>query len=322
MANDRERRGMMKRICVLVFSIFLAQNIFANDKVHSVVVRYDLPRQIATGNLQIDLFGQKEIGLAHLNQEQSEVAGDVSHKSPWLAAGLSALLPGAGEFYAENYWKAALFFAVDVAAWTIAYSNDKKGDDQTTYFQSIADEKWNVVKYAEFSLNRFLSEAPENRRAVISANLIRDRNAALPSQRVDWRLMNEFEDYISRSQAGKYYSHRLPEYGEQQYFELIGKYPQFNPGWFDAPPDWVYSETDVSPTLKAYAVERGKANDYYARATTFVTVAIVNHVLSAFDAAWTASSYNKHLHASMQMQTIPTEFGFTQVPVTRVEYRF
>jgi hypothetical protein len=315
----------MKHLAMLfALTIVIAQNLQARQAERSVVLQSDGQKQIMTGNLQIDLFGKQDIGPTFLVQDQSPATSEISRKSPWLAAGLSAVVPGAGEFYAENYWKAALFLAIDVAAWTIAYTSDKKGDDQTVFFQGIANEKWNVVKYAQYSLDKFLAlpEVPADRRAAINAGLIINPSASLPSQRVNWTLMHEFEDYISRSQTGKYYSHRLPEYGEQQYFELIGKYPQFNPGWFDAPDNWEYSETNVSPTLKYYAVERGKANDYYSRATTFVTVAVVNHVLSALDAAWSASNFNKHVHTSVRIQRIPTEYGVAQVPVARVEYSF
>ncbi len=307
-------------------SVLCIHRLLAGVPEPSLMVQAPVYTQVVTGNIQVDLFGKKELGVLLFDQDQTNGAADFSRKSPWLAAGLSAVLPGAGEFYAENYWKAALFLAIDVAAWTIAYTSDKKGDDQTVFFQGIANEKWNVVRYAQYSLDNFLTlaEVPTNRRDAIRTGLIVNPSAALPSQRVNWALMNEFERYISSSQAGKYYSHQLPPYGDQQYFELIGKYPQFNPGWFDAPANWVYdvNEDNVSPTFKSYATERGKANDYYSRATSFVTIAIVNHVLSALDAAWTASNYNKSIHASMRMQTIPTEFGLARVPVARVEYRF
>ncbi len=56
--------------------------------------------------------------------------------------------------------------------------------------------------------------------------------------------------------------------------------------------------------------------------TTYVTIAIVNHVLSAVDAAWTAASYNRNLHASVRMQQVPTYRGYALIPVARVEYSF
>ena len=311
----------MKSFVAIVLIIAGTSELIAGGEVQSVVVtRGSNPVQL-TGNFQVDFFGQKEIGLSPL-QNETEPVPEVHRKSPWLASGLSLVLPGAGEFYAENYWKAALFVAIDVAAWGLAYSFDKKGDNQTNFFQGYANQHYSVVKYAEFSRDNFTQFIPESRRAVMQTQLVQGSSDQPPWQRVNWTLLNELERYISASGPGKYYSHTLPLYGEQQYFELIGKYPQFTPGWDDAILPYVYSENNATPNFRYYASERGKANDFYSKATTFVTVAIVNHVLSALDAAWTASSYNKSLHASIQMQSVPTGYGYTQVPVARFQYSF
>ncbi len=307
----------MKSVVVIVLIIACTSELIAGGEVQSVVVaRGPKPVQL-TGNFRVDFFGQREIGMLQL-QNEAEPLSEVNWKSPWLAAGLSFVLPGAGEFYAENYWKAALFLAIDVAAWGLAYSFDKKGDNQTEFFQGYANQHYSVVKYAQFSLERFI---PANRRQEF-AGLVTGTESQPPWQRVNWAILNRLEREISATAEGKYYSHTLPLYGEQQYFELIGKYPQFTPGWDDAVLPYVYSEDNATPNFRYYASERGKANDFYSKATTFVTVAIVNHVLSALDAAWTASSYNKNLHASIRMQSVPTGYGYARVPVARVEYSF
>lgn len=311
----------MKSIGIVVLVAAATSGLVAGGQSQSVViVRGSAPSEL-TGNFQVDFFGQKELATLPL-QDQTELLSEVHRKSPWLASGLSIVLPGAGEFYAENYWKAALFLAIDVAAWGLAYSLDKKGDNQTEFFQGFANQHYSVVKYAEFSRDNFTQFIPENRRTVMQTQLVQGSPNQPPWQRVNWTLLNELERYISASGPGKYYSHTLPLYGEQQYFELIGKYPQFTPGWDDAVLPYVYSEDNATPNFKYYSIERGKANDFYSKATTFVTVAIVNHVLSALDAAWTASNFNRSLHASVRMQTIPTGFGYARVPVARLEYSF
>jgi hypothetical protein len=40
-----------------------------------------------------------------------DTTGFVMHKDPWLAIGLSAALPGAGQVYNEQIWKAPIIFA-------------------------------------------------------------------------------------------------------------------------------------------------------------------------------------------------------------------
>ncbi|MER3524565.1 MAG: hypothetical protein C4326_11015 [Ignavibacteria bacterium] len=306
---------MNKRWSVVLSGVALvlvATRMFAEEGPRSVVFRSPSHRAALTGNLETDLFARTYLAFTpRLEQE-----GDNSlstRKSPWLAAGLSLVLPGAGEFYAESYWKSALFLALDVAAWGLAIHFDKKGDRQTTFFQSFADEHWSVVKYAQFSLEYFIPTERWNEYAGLIAP-----GSNPPWQRVNWNLLNRLEREISGTPNGRYYSHTLPPYGDQQYYELIGKYPQYNPGWDDAELPYIYSETNVTPRFKYYAGERGKANDFYRTATTFLTVAIVNHVLSALDAAWSAASYNRSVHASMRLQYIPTEFGYARVPCVQV----
>jgi hypothetical protein len=272
-----------------------------------------------TGNLRVDLFGSTLGAAGPLMQQTTGEQEPIGKKSPWLAAGMSLVVPGSGEFYAESYWKAAAFFVVDVVAWTVAISNDKKGDDQTASFQGYANEKWSVAKYANWTLD--------------NASYITDGAVANPRDdyqvfdtngNVNWSELNRLERAI-----GEWYSHTLPPYGEQQYYELIGKYEQFYQGWDDANPalrDYapIKNELDSKGTATHfgyYSVERGKANDYYATASTAVTIAIVNHVLSAIDAAWSAGSFNRDLKLRVGMQSIPRGSGYAHLPALQLSYR-
>jgi hypothetical protein len=254
-----------------------------------------------TGNLHVDLFGLKALAPGpQVQQEQAPMALP-AHKSPWLAAGMSALVPGAGQVYAESYWEAALFVAVDVAAWIVAYKYDEKGDKQTDLFQNFANANWSVVKYAEYTQQNLAppGKVYDWRKPGTEGMDPFDR----PWTQVRWEVINEMERDI-----GGYYSHTLPPYNEQQYYELIGKYPQFSEGWRDADPslgsDYETIKAHLSPMFLGYSVERGKANDYYRSATTWVTIAIVNHLLSAADGAWSALRYNS-AQASASMRLVP-----------------
>jgi len=105
-----------------------------------------------SGDARIDLLGMPDLnGALPAQQVSSAVDEAARRKSPWLAAGMSILVPGAGEFYAGDYWKSAAFFAVDVALWIFAYNYDKKGDRQTDFFQKLRQPKLGVVKYAQYA---------------------------------------------------------------------------------------------------------------------------------------------------------------------------
>lgn len=289
----------------------------------SVVLKGSSEDRYLTGNARVDFAEPLSMYTPGMAQEQT--TGEQPYRSPWIAAGLSAVLPGAGEFYAESYWKAAAFLAIEVAVWSIAYSYDKRGDRQTDYYQDFANKHWSVVKYAEYALDKWEDTwgLPAARRQYYEANLwIGDRaDGRPPWHKVNWAILNEMEREIARTSAGQYYSHTLPLYGEQQYFELIGKYQQYNQGWNDAPPTYNYPEP-VTSNFLFYSKERGKANDYYATASTAVTIGILNHILSAVDAAWSASSFNKNFHARVGLQTIPLGDRVARVPVAKLSYTF
>jgi hypothetical protein len=229
---------------------------------------------------------------------------------------MSLIIPGSGEFYAESYWKAALFFVLDVAAWTLAYTYDKKGDQQTDSYQGYANQNWSVVQYAQYAQDHLAQPGKVyNWRLPGTEGMSTfDR----PWTQVDWNEVNRMERDI-----GGYYSHTLPPYNEQQYYELIGKYPQFNQGWRDANlslgSDYETIKSNLTPMFTYYSGERGTANDYYATATTWVTVALINHILSAADAAWSAGQYNS-VHASVGMRMVPTGTGYDGMAVLQVKF--
>jgi hypothetical protein len=271
---------------------------------------------VQTGNLRVDLFGLPDMAPGPRLQEETQELPP--YRSPWLAAGFSLVIPGTGELYAGSYVKAAIFFVIEVAAWTVAYTQDRQGDRQTDAFQGFADRNWNVVKYAQYAEATY---GPPNG----PYNLLIPGTASLPPwQQIDWMELNRMERDIggnSLNPEGRYFSHTLPQHGEQQYYEEIGKYPQYNTGWNDGaynPGDFQYGDPLTANFLN-YSQQRGEANTYYNRATTAVTLAVVNHVLSALDAGWTASSHNT-IHASVQMNT--DRAGVAMHPVLKIGYSF
>lgn len=218
-----------------------------------------------------------------------------SKKSPLLAGVMSAVLPGSGEVYAGSYWLAALFAAVEGGLWYYNVDQNDKGDAQTSVYQAYADQHWSVVKYAEW-LNANAKDFPGGENAV---HIAIDPNENLPPwERVDWDAMHTTEMAIPQ------FSHKLPPHGDQQYFELIGKYNQYSYGWDDKLSGDYWN---ISENFAYYSGERGKANDFYNTADTILNLIILNHVLSAIDAAWAAARFNKFvdLYARAQLQRLP-----------------
>ena len=213
-----------------------------------------------------------------------------SRRSPVLAGALSLLLPGAGEIYAQSYVLGATFIALETAGWFLNIGYNKKGDDATAYFQEYADTHWSAVRYAKW-LNTYAHNFEGSDDRLIQIPIDETTPGLQEWQRVNWSTMNTVEAAIP------VFSHRLPQHGEQQYFELIGKYDQYSYGWDDkttTSDGWSDYRT-ISANFHSYSLQRGHANDQYNMATTIASLIVLNHILSAADAAWAAARFNQHI---------------------------
>jgi hypothetical protein len=68
---------------------------------------------------------------------------------------------------------------------------------------------------------------------------------------------------------------------------------------------------------------RAATNDKYTTASTFVSLALVNRVLSAVDAYWSVTKYNSALRAEVRMRMMKGYAGNpVAVPTARVTWTF
>ena len=78
--------------------------------------------------------------------------------------------------------------------------------------------------------------------------------------------------------------------------EMIGKYDQFKTGWDD-----YTGEVDLTPNRNHYEGLRHQSNVQFKRASYCGMMVIINHLLSAFDTAWTIKRHNRRVSGKMQM---------------------
>ena len=292
----------MRTIIFILFLSFLS--VFAQDDNVQL-----------SGNLHQDfMISSQNVEIA--SQDSNNI--NFKKRSPLLAGGLSLILPGAGQFYNKDYWKTAIFAVIEIAAISTAIIYDGKGDDQTESYKNFANstEGWDVDKYAEWSVDnaRRINPGIEENDPVLN---IFDNNGD-----VIWSKLNNLETTI-----GSWYSHQLAPFDDQQYYEMIGKYQQFNPGWSDYndadyPPDGYTYPDPVTSTFSWYADERGKANDYYNVASTAVIIVVANHVLSAVEAALAANSYNRSFKANVSLQRTTIGYHREYYPKFNMSYNF
>ena len=205
-------------------------------------------------------------------------------KSKTLAILLSAAVPGAGEIYCGSYIKGIGFLAVETLCW-VAYAHyDKEGNNIEDEFHAFADTHWNEDNY----WNWISTESGIN---------ITDEEAL-------------------RAWEQEHYSHGLHREKDQQYYEMIGKYDQFNIGWDDTETPFARD----SQRRDFYETRRDASNKAFKKASTGQMIALGNHLLSALDAAWTVNKYNKRVIRTSMRITPSRYFEDTPMLTLRVTW--
>jgi len=110
----------------------------------------------------------------------------------------------------------------------------------------------------------------------------------------------------------KYWTEHLPDTKNQEYYEMIGKYEQFSAGW------------DSLTHREIYMDMRHDANKLFDKAKYSVMAVLANHLLSAFDAAWTAKKYNQRTDRFGQIDFKVRMVGYENelVPKAFVTFKF
>ncbi len=188
----------------------------------------------------------------------AEVSGK---KNIGRALMFSLVLPGTGQLYAGPWWRALPWLAIEAAGWGVFATYNKKGSDKTDEFEDFAD--------VHFSRTRYLA-AEDSIKGL--------NNDQLPDN----------------------FTHTLPPTNTQQYYEMIGKYLlQFGYGWDDATGDDPNGPTlffdGTTANFFYYSDMRGEANDLLNTANIGMEVVLVNHIISALEAAFLVRQHNKRI---------------------------
>ena len=300
---------MKNKILILLVIIFTCNTLSAQD----IIENKDM--SIPSGDFRLmdlkeNVIGSEKVtGLTEnkFSGEKINLFNSDKEKNPILAAALSAIVPGTGQFYAKNYVKSAIFLGVEAGLWITYAIFQKKGDDQTDIYRKYANDNWSVRKYASW----LKTEGFEGS-GMIDPDI---QNLEILRQQI-----NACED-----SAG--FSHKLPPFGDQQYYEVIGKYQNYVSGWSEA----IGVTKNNFQTFKLaqvdfYMNERERANTYYNNGSLTLTVVIVNHILSAADAVWSVSIFNKSLEVktSVNVKYIysMSDFRYNLTPFANLKVSF
>jgi hypothetical protein len=256
------------------------------------------------------------------SDSSSSVLAHSGKKSIGKGVMFSLVIPGTGQLYSGPWWRAVPWFAIEVAGWALFADYHKKGQDKTTEFENYAS--YGTTPY-DGGLGR--GYRPNNFDA--SAYLFAEYRIARDTITAPVVYRGDYSQWINETWTERQrhlpapFTHDIMTTDPQQYFEMIGKYLlQFGFGWKDTynwngdswspwtpgetSPDWSHPaqglRADTSNTVAfdgesrmelMYADMRGKANDYLNSANRAMEVVMVNHIISALDAALAVRSYNK-----------------------------
>ena len=238
-------------------------------------------------------FMVKNAALDFLPEELNDAGTTttINAKNPKLAFAMSAIIPGSGQVYSKSYLKAAAFVGIEVAAWALHFNYNNEGQRIEDEYHAFAATHWSENEYWKWIAHQ--------------AGLEYNPNKLEPLR--EWEHAS--------------FSHGLHREKDQQYYEMIGKYHQFSWGWDDFRENHNISITDQEITARynedknsinenrlEYETKRNDMNSAYKKATTATTFVIVNHLLSAVDAAWTTTKYNRDIRVGLRVE--PMQLGY------------
>ncbi|MBF0430980.1 MAG: hypothetical protein HQK83_06850 [Fibrobacteria bacterium] len=242
------------------------------------------------------------------------------YRSPKKALFMSLLVPGLGQAYVGHYIRGSLYFALEIGlgiSWR--HYVVVKHDRQVKKYESFADEHWSNKTHEDEIKDIFsndYSEDPEIMKVVLPHreafcnSIFHESSSSLETclefsdqQSGTIKPYSDLPHYIDaqeepedRDDVSKY---RQETYQDlHTFYELIGKYDEFITGWDDAQDvEWLDSSvTGTSLRREDYRQMRRKASEYSRMQAWFLGGIVLNHLVSAVDAAISARFHNKKLY--------------------------
>ncbi|MDZ7719014.1 MAG: DUF5683 domain-containing protein [Balneolaceae bacterium] len=234
----------------------------------------------------------------------------------------SLIIPGSGQIKNRSWWKAGLFFAIEATSVYLFVDNRNDARIGERDYEKYANRNWSVVQYSNWLVQYHEQNGLDNPHIDDLRQMLGNTEASFNVNK-DWNevnidLLRQVErdtPYVTSDQnRTNNFSHTLPEYGSQQYYELISKYYQYQAGWKDynnfhdniGHTGTFYNERFVidrggsyaSPFFYEAAQMAKQFNSDYRTSNTFLSILIANHVLSAFDAYFTFKMKQNRLEAT------------------------
>jgi len=241
--------------------------------------------------------------------------GTVKKKSTRKAFFLSFLLPGLGETYVGSK-RGFINLGVEAVAWWMYLTNTREGNDLENDFRNFADTYWHYTdevdsrgEALDFNYYKWLQY---HFREVGLSDDVKPTDYATIDEQLEAVVQKPKSSIFGHS------VHHLPPTNTQQYYEMIGKYPQFVYGWEDI--DDEVDGVPVNPTIRdengiinyeealhniksplrnKYEDMRDDSNQKLKAGQRGIHLMILNRVFSGIQAARLAYKHNKKLDSEL-----------------------
>ena len=220
------------------------------------------------------------------------------YRYPGKAMMMSLALPGAGQLYVGRKGKALAFLGVEVAAVLVWKHYLDLGEQETENFELFANVHWD---FRDWVVNASLFQGGEWDSIKVGTDGSHHLNYYVNLEG-DSRVFgntkddaDEFIQYLNDPST----KDSVYIINNRDYYENIGKYDQFFSGWDDADPSNPNIEKTTSGFIAhsdnrdTYLSMRGTANRLKGMAGYAVSALMFNHVVSAIDAIFTTSEWNR-----------------------------
>jgi len=297
----------MKKLIFITILLFITGNAFTADS-----------------NLADKLFTQDPIsleltstGLTPSGKPTFKAVENPEDMNPGKALMLSAIIPGAGQYYAGNKIRAAIFFTIEVAAWYGVIHYYQKGQDMDKEFKRFADAHFDENVYRQWEFQLALEAAHGD-------------SGAYPYHDINLWTALEWENKINYLPK-EGFTHELPtqedrnsrKSHDQQYYEMIGKYiRQFGFGWddvYERDPttgiiigyrgdadntpyyDNLFETAQISLLYMDMRYDSNKMLDYSSWA---IQIAMLNHVAAALEASFSVRVMKRKAKAQLSFRQV------------------
>lgn len=258
--------------------------------------------------------------------EQSKGLIGAQRTQPGVAFLTSAILPGSAQAANGKWARAGIYLATEAFSIFYYINRTNAAKDQERRYEAFANSQWSVVAYADWLVGYYDNNGLNHPKLEELRTMVNTANSGMSPDytdtRNDWDLiqiqtLNEIERETSlicgSCNSNNKFSHVLPAYGSQQYYELISKYYQFEGGWSDFyaqnvavnNPNYNYQYDNNGSLASDFfflgASRADRFNNNYRRAGNILNLLVINHVVSAFDALFTVKLKNARIEPSANM---------------------